>query len=342
MEGNLFGISSSQINSVLAEDNLEVKTMTQDENQILDDVIEITTKSGENLCLKFCSKEDQNITQKINNEVNLLKYLAINSECPVPTVMSFSSNTTNPLGREYILTTVAEGTKLIDIWEEMKMSEKKEYVKEIVEFIEQLNLVTFPQIGSFAEFDENSGEMEIGEDLSTGSGPHDKFTNYLKDFITISAEKLKSSKKFSKLSGGLMALLKANIGKVKVEDTFNACHNDLKMWNIIVDPDTKKIVEVVGWGKASCNVCDYNVNSVDIYSQDDNGDEDSPDDEELEDCLYEAIDYEDCDEKDNLYDIQECLVNIEELPITKEDPKDIYEDIMDILLDSEIDPEEHQ
>merc|ERR1712032_1714929 len=109
------------------------------------------------------------------------------------------------------------------------------------------------------------------------------------------------------------------MGKVKVDNEFVCCHNDLGSWNFVVDKDSKMILQVTGWGKASSNIRDYNTNYIDL---------------ELEDVIYEELEYEDDENKELFFDLEECLIAVEELPITKEDTKEIMDDLEDILADA--------
>jgi len=341
------GITKDLIDQVLKDDNLECESFELLGNETAHEVFLIRVKTNNNLHLKFFHKSEQNIKSKINNEVNVLKYLSINSSIPVPTLYSHDNSTENCFKREYILTSVCDGTPLSEIFPDVILDRKKEYVKVVAKLVNEIiNTTTFTSIGSFVNFDESTNELEVGEDVLTQSGPYDKFSGYIKETTGYFLDRyVKSHKKFSKYSEAIQKFFDQKINSIKVDNKFVLCHTNLSLRNIYVNKNTKEITGVSGWGESFSNIPFYCYSSFDIFSE--HPDEQEPTEEEskLEDFYFQECKEDDDNEKlDELNEMEEVLYEIADLNDSNKSSSDIKkaekmieDDILDILEENKID-----
>ncbi|KAJ9196693.1 hypothetical protein DTO164E3_6223 [Paecilomyces variotii] len=81
------------------------------------------------------------------SEVGVLEYVRRNTSIPIPRVLSWSSDCTNPVGAEYIIMEKAAGVPLFRRWANMKEIEKLELIKNLTKFEAQLSAIRFPAYG---------------------------------------------------------------------------------------------------------------------------------------------------------------------------------------------------
>ncbi|KFZ14671.1 hypothetical protein V502_05960 [Pseudogymnoascus sp. VKM F-4520 (FW-2644)] len=82
------------------------------------------------------------------SEVAVLQYIKQNTDLPVPSVYSWSSDILNPVGAEYIVMEKAKGVQLFQRWGEMKQLSKMELIKSLTKLENQLASIRFPAYGS--------------------------------------------------------------------------------------------------------------------------------------------------------------------------------------------------
>lgn len=75
------------------------------------------------------------------------RLVRINTSIPVPRVLSWSSDCTNPVGAEYIIMEKAAGVPLFRRWANMKEIERLELIKNLTKFEAQLSAIRFPAYG---------------------------------------------------------------------------------------------------------------------------------------------------------------------------------------------------
>lgn len=76
-------------------------------------------------------------------DVAVRKYTSI----PVPRVLSWSSDESNPVGAEYIIMEKAAGVPLFEQWGRMAEIEKLELIKNLTKLEAQLSAIPFPAYG---------------------------------------------------------------------------------------------------------------------------------------------------------------------------------------------------
>ncbi|KZF23975.1 hypothetical protein L228DRAFT_86005 [Xylona heveae TC161] len=82
------------------------------------------------------------------SEVGVLEYVRKHTNIPVPRVLSWSSDRSNPVGSEYIIMEKAAGIPLFQQWGVMKEFEKLELIKNLTRLEAQLSGISFPSYGS--------------------------------------------------------------------------------------------------------------------------------------------------------------------------------------------------
>ncbi|KAF9887177.1 hypothetical protein FE257_010431 [Aspergillus nanangensis] len=81
------------------------------------------------------------------SEVGVLEYVRENTSIPVPRVLSWSSDSANPVGAEYIIMAKAAGVPLFQRWVDMAEIEKLELIKHLTKLEAQLSSIQFPAYG---------------------------------------------------------------------------------------------------------------------------------------------------------------------------------------------------
>lgn len=69
------------------------------------------------------------------------------TDFPVPEVLAWSSDASNPVGAEYVIMKKAAGVQLFQIWGDISQSDKMELVKRLTILERQLSSIQFPAYG---------------------------------------------------------------------------------------------------------------------------------------------------------------------------------------------------
>ncbi|KAE8140230.1 phosphotransferase enzyme family protein [Aspergillus pseudotamarii] len=81
------------------------------------------------------------------SEVGVLEYVRKYTNVPVPRVLSWSSDKSNPVGAEYIILEKAAGIPLFEQWEKMTEIEKLTLTRNLTKLEAQLSAIHFPVYG---------------------------------------------------------------------------------------------------------------------------------------------------------------------------------------------------
>ncbi|KAJ8107252.1 hypothetical protein OPT61_g8997 [Boeremia exigua] len=108
------------------------------------------------------------------SEVAVLHYLKNYTRIPVPKVLAWSSDSTNPVGAEYIIMEKASGVQLFNTWGSMSDSDRFELVQRITELEGELVSIRFPASGSLYLRD-SLAKDETQVKLSHDADPLQKF-----------------------------------------------------------------------------------------------------------------------------------------------------------------------
>ncbi|KAL1854995.1 hypothetical protein Plec18170_004407 [Paecilomyces lecythidis] len=82
------------------------------------------------------------------SEVATLRFLRTVLHVPVPEILAYSTDATNPVGAEYIILERLQGDSLTSRWLSLSTAELKEVLSQIVEVEEKLFSFSFPAYGS--------------------------------------------------------------------------------------------------------------------------------------------------------------------------------------------------
>ncbi|CAI7609511.1 unnamed protein product [Penicillium crustosum] len=80
-------------------------------------------------------------------EVGVLEFLRKHTSIPVPRVLSWSSDSSNIVGVEYIIMEKASGVQLFRVWEKMPKTEKPILIRSLAKLEAQLSAIRFPASG---------------------------------------------------------------------------------------------------------------------------------------------------------------------------------------------------
>ncbi|OQD61137.1 hypothetical protein PENPOL_c018G10343 [Penicillium polonicum] len=80
-------------------------------------------------------------------EVGVLEFLRKNTSIPVPRVLSWSSDSSNAVGVEYIIMKKASGVQLFRVWEKMPKTERPPLIRGLARLEARLSAIRFPASG---------------------------------------------------------------------------------------------------------------------------------------------------------------------------------------------------
>ncbi|ROV87932.1 hypothetical protein VSDG_09452 [Cytospora chrysosperma] len=83
-----------------------------------------------------------------NSEVATIAYIRENTSIPVPKILDWSDDPTNPSGTEYIIMEYAPGVQLHEIWPQMDSLQHMRCVQSLTLLVKELHDLTFPAYGS--------------------------------------------------------------------------------------------------------------------------------------------------------------------------------------------------
>lgn len=251
--GNILDIVPAHFPALLEEEQSHYGTvdviipMPDQGGSLINDVYLITTSLGADLVLKV---ENTNwARRKTLNEVSSIRYVAENTEIPVPTVVKYHNQIgSSPLGVEYILMTRIKGKAFNLIIDEIYHN-KNNYLKilnDLADVIASLHSIQFDYMGNV----ENRGNeltviSPIEFPISVIDKPCPKFSDYAFAWLSYYVSEMKRLKRdnhpnqesFSRLIPRLENILKTNYFTTldTPEDLFVYCHQDFVMKNILID-----------------------------------------------------------------------------------------------------------
>ncbi|CAG8844337.1 25706_t:CDS:2, partial [Racocetra persica] len=104
----------------------------------------------------------KNLAKKTKSKVDVMEYICLNSNIPVPKVYYWNSSVNNLVGSEYILMEYLSGIRLCDIWSDLSMEKKKMFLLKIIDIQLELKKLSFSKIGSIF-FDGKNDQFKIGQ-----------------------------------------------------------------------------------------------------------------------------------------------------------------------------------
>lgn len=221
-----------QLRQIISEPIISIKRV---ENGFSNQVFFVKTKENEYV-LRLMNDRSKNLEKKkLENEIFTLNYVKDNTTIPVPQVIDYSTSK-NVFGYEYMLTKKIPGRPLNETYKYCSKLKKLDYLKQVFEFIVQLQKIKFKKIGNF------DLEGNVAEIFDTRIGP----------FKSPKQLKIKSINAFLKIAQGneIHKNLVNNISRVLIKDIDSTIeivftHYDIGPKNIIVNKG--KVVGVIDW-----------------------------------------------------------------------------------------------
>ncbi|EAW13223.1 uncharacterized protein ACLA_016690 [Aspergillus clavatus NRRL 1] len=110
-------------------------------------VLLMKMESGNEVIAKVPCRIAGPATLTTASEVGALSYVRTHTSIPVPRVLSWSSDESNPVGAEYIIMEKAAGVPLFEQWGAMAEIDKLELIKNLTKLEAQLSAISFPAYG---------------------------------------------------------------------------------------------------------------------------------------------------------------------------------------------------
>ncbi|KAI6102360.1 kinase-like domain-containing protein [Pisolithus croceorrhizus] len=145
---------------------------------------------------------------KLESEVATLKYLAAQTQIPVPQVYAWNSDASNPVGAEYIIMQKMPGVSANTKWDTLSMSAKERTVSQVTEYLKAMFALRFDRAGSLYLSSPSKDDVYVGPivsipffsaidgvvrvpdadppshiELSQYRGPFSNTTEYLQSFL---------------------------------------------------------------------------------------------------------------------------------------------------------------
>jgi hypothetical protein len=198
----------------------------------------------------------------ITNKVTIINYLKNNTKIPVETILSYSNNDckTSLIETEYILTEKLKGLPLNQVFKTADQIPDS-LIKEILSIYSELKSIKLDlPIQKIGYFDK---EMKnISNNLTNQSDNSLIITNYLEYFnkeLKWILSEMKKISQFSKLAQQIELIQQTinqinetnlDLNKMNFNDQMSIYHTKLNADNILVDPVTLKVTEIIGWENA--------------------------------------------------------------------------------------------
>ncbi|KAI6137239.1 hypothetical protein F5141DRAFT_75254 [Pisolithus sp. B1] len=145
---------------------------------------------------------------KLESEVATLKYLAAQTQIPVPQVYAWNSDASNSVGAEYIIMQKMPGVSANTKWDTLSMSVKERTVSQVTEYLKAMFALRFDRAGSLYLSSPSKDDVYVGPivsipffsavdgvvrvpdadppshiELSQYRGPFSNTTEYLQSFL---------------------------------------------------------------------------------------------------------------------------------------------------------------
>ncbi|KAK2764527.1 hypothetical protein FQN54_009222 [Arachnomyces sp. PD_36] len=132
----------------------------------------ITTDDGKRLVAKFPTSVAGPPRLVTNSEVATIAYLKSHTKIPIPSVLDWSDDPTNPVGSAYIIMEHANGVPLDRAWPKMSVPQRVKCVGSICKQIMPMSKIDFPAYGSIyfsnATFLRDESTKKVDENYRIG------------------------------------------------------------------------------------------------------------------------------------------------------------------------------
>ncbi|TPX20163.1 hypothetical protein DIZ76_016051 [Coccidioides immitis] len=126
----------------------------------------ITANDGRRVVAKFPTSVAGPATHVTNSEVATISYLQQKTKIPIPAILDWSDDPTNPIGSAYIIMEHAGGISLQHMWPNMSFSQKMNCIRSISTSIMEMSGLDFPAYGSLYFADAALLDSDSKQELS--------------------------------------------------------------------------------------------------------------------------------------------------------------------------------
>ncbi|KAK6832009.1 hypothetical protein RU639_002651 [Aspergillus parasiticus] len=106
-------------------------------------VMLMTAENGKEIVAKMPFPRIVTMEYSTASEVAVLNYVRAHTAVPVPNVIAWSSDASNPIGSEYFLTEKARGRQLVEVWGDMDQLQRFKFIKNLARLEGQLASLEF-------------------------------------------------------------------------------------------------------------------------------------------------------------------------------------------------------
>ncbi|KAI4166572.1 MAG: hypothetical protein LQ343_007942 [Gyalolechia ehrenbergii] len=108
----------------------------------------MTTADGMEVVAKIPGPTAGRAMYSTASEAAVLSYVKSHTSIPVPKILAWNADSSNPVGAEYIIMEKAAGIQLFKVWADIPMDHRIQLIENLIEFERQLASIGFPAYGS--------------------------------------------------------------------------------------------------------------------------------------------------------------------------------------------------
>ncbi|KAI9669809.1 MAG: hypothetical protein M1817_004550, partial [Caeruleum heppii] len=108
----------------------------------------MTTENGGEVIAKIPSPFAGRARYSTASEAAVLQYVRDHTTIPVPKVLAWSADSSNPIGAEYIIMEKAPGVRLSEVWGNISKFDRLQLIDKLTKLESQLAALEFPAYGS--------------------------------------------------------------------------------------------------------------------------------------------------------------------------------------------------
>ncbi|KAI4281448.1 MAG: hypothetical protein L6R38_003686 [Xanthoria sp. 2 TBL-2021] len=108
----------------------------------------ITMENGKEVVAKLPCPNAGRAMYSTASEAAVLQYVSTRTQVPVPKLLAWNADATNPVGAEYIIMEKAPGVQLYTVWDDLSATDRIKLIKSLTQLEHQLATIQFPAYGN--------------------------------------------------------------------------------------------------------------------------------------------------------------------------------------------------
>ncbi|KAI4263399.1 MAG: hypothetical protein L6R42_001448 [Xanthoria sp. 1 TBL-2021] len=108
----------------------------------------ITMENGKEVVAKLPCPNAGRAMYSTASEAAVLQYVSTRTQVPVPKLLAWNADATNPVGAEYIIMEKAPGVQLFTVWDDLSATDRIKLIKSLTQLEHQLAIIQFPAYGN--------------------------------------------------------------------------------------------------------------------------------------------------------------------------------------------------